>query len=265
MAFHRAVLVGTAVETQVRGDPGTREEDLHRGSGKSYIHLLLDVLIRHRIIHALHADVVVILDGSHLPDCQLKRRSRKRQQKQLLFLKTGRSAALPFLEGLVVKGIQLLSNGLIQFHEGQELAVAQSSQDPSGGHANGALHKGLVLRAAGTSQENGGAVVLGHLLVGLVEYCFRPGVLAYTGLEVVRREDAGDAAEIPVGVDMAGDPGLLLHVQEGLCVGVALYGSTATNRYASSRSPVSVSTSAAVWPAQSTCMVSPGLCSRCMV
>ncbi len=184
MAFHRAVLVGTAVETQVRGDPGTREEDLHRGPGKSYIHLLLDVLIRHRIIHALHADVVVILDGSHLPDCQLKRRSRKRQQKQLLFLKTGRSVALPFLEGLVVKGIQLLSNGLIQFHEGQELAVAQSSQDPSGGHANGALHKGLVLRAAGTSRENGGAVVLGHLLVGLVEYCFRPGVLEYTGLEV---------------------------------------------------------------------------------
>src|SRR5699024_5350303 len=46
-------------------------------------------------------------------------------------------------------------------------------------------------------------------------------VLDNTGLEVVRGEDAGDAAEIPVGVDMTGDPGLLLHVQKGLCVCVA--------------------------------------------
>ena len=44
-----------------------------------------------------------------------------------------------------------------------------------------------------------------------------------------------------------------------------LYGRTATNRYASRRSPVSVSRIPAVCPAQSTCMVSPGRCSKCMV
>lgn len=63
--------------------------------------------------------------------------------------------------------------------------------------------------------------MLRHLLVGLVEHCFRSGILHHAGLEVIRREDAGDAAEIPIGVDMTGDPGLLLHVQEGLCVCVA--------------------------------------------
>ena len=97
------------METQVRGNPGTGEEDLHRGPGEAHIHLLLDVLIRHGIIHALHADMVVILDGGNLPDSQLKRRGRKRQQKQLLFRKTSCPAALPFLEGLVVEGLQLFS------------------------------------------------------------------------------------------------------------------------------------------------------------
>ena len=123
MLLYRTVLVGMAVETQVRGDPGTGEEDLHCGLGKAHIHLLLDVLIRHRIIHAHHADMVVILDGSRLPDCQLKRRSRKRQQKQLIFLKTGRSAALPSLEGLVVGGFQFLMDYFIQFHKEQKLAI----------------------------------------------------------------------------------------------------------------------------------------------
>ena len=105
-------------------NPGPEEEDLHRGPGEAHIHLLLDVLIRHRVVHVLHADVIVILDRGNLPDRQLERRSQEGQQKQLLFRKAGRPAALPFLEGLVVEGSQLFPNGLIQFHEGQKLAVA---------------------------------------------------------------------------------------------------------------------------------------------
>lgn len=55
------------------GNPGTGEEYLYCGLGETHIHLLLDVLIRHGIIHALRADMVVILDGGHFLDCQLKR------------------------------------------------------------------------------------------------------------------------------------------------------------------------------------------------
>ena len=39
------------------GDPGTGEEDLYCGLGETHIHLLLDVLIRHGIIHTLRADI----------------------------------------------------------------------------------------------------------------------------------------------------------------------------------------------------------------
>ena len=125
MFLYRAVLVGTALETQVRGNPGTGKKDLHGGPGKAYVHPLLDVLIRDRVVHELHADVVVILDRGNLPDCQLKGHCWQRLQKELLLGKTRRPAALPFLEGLVVEGLQLLSDGLIQFCEGQELAVTQ--------------------------------------------------------------------------------------------------------------------------------------------
>src|SRR5699024_1582452 len=198
-----------------------REEDFYCGPGKAHIHLLLDILIRHGVVHALHTDMVIVLDSGDLPNSQLKRRSRKRQQKQLLVLKAGRPATLTFLERLMVKGFQLLTDCLIQFREGQKLAVAQSSQDPGRDHANGSLYKGFVFGAAGTGWKNSGAIVLRHLLVGLVEHSLCPGILDNTGLEVVRCEDAGDSAEIPVGVDMAGDPGLLLHVQKGLCVCIA--------------------------------------------
>ena len=105
------------------GDPGTGEEDLYCGLGETHIHLLLDVLIRHGIIHALRADMVVILDGGHFPDCQLKRCSRKRQQKQFLLRKASCPAALPFLKGLVVEYFQFLMDCFIQFRKGQELTV----------------------------------------------------------------------------------------------------------------------------------------------
>ena len=160
MALQRAVLVGAAVEPQMGSDTGSGEEDFYCGPGKTHIHLLLDVLIRHGIIHAFYADVVVILDSSHLPDCQLKRCSRKRQQEQFLLRKASYQVALSFLEGLVVEGFQLLTDCLIQFREGQKLAIAQRRQNPGGDHTHRALHKGLVLGVAGAGRKDGGAAVL---------------------------------------------------------------------------------------------------------
>lgn len=55
------------METQVRGDLDTGEKDLYCSPGTAHIHLLLDVLIRHGIIYALHINMVVILDGTIVP------------------------------------------------------------------------------------------------------------------------------------------------------------------------------------------------------
>lgn len=81
--------------------------------------------------------------------------------------------------------------------------------------------KALSLGLRGAGRKNGGSVMLRHFLLGLVEHSLGPGILDHTSLEIVRCEDAGNAAEIPVGVDMASDSCFLLHVQKSLCVSVA--------------------------------------------
>ena len=100
MLLHRAVLVGTAVKPQMGDDTGTGKEDFHRGPGKAYIYRLFDVLIRHRVVHALHTDMVIVLDSVHPPNNQLKRGCRQRLQEELLLGKTGCPAASCLWKGL---------------------------------------------------------------------------------------------------------------------------------------------------------------------
>ena len=50
----------------------------------------------------------------------------------------------------MVEGLQFFMDCFIQFHKGQKLGVTQGRQDLGGDHANGTLHKGLVLGTAGT-------------------------------------------------------------------------------------------------------------------
>lgn len=90
-------------------------------------------------------------------------------------------------------------------------------------------------------------------------------VLNNAGLEIVRHEDAGDAAKVMVGIDVGVDPGLLLFIKKRFCIGITAVWQDSNERYAGISSPVSVSTIPMVSPAQSTCMVSPGLWLRCVV
>ena len=156
------------------GDEGTSEEYLHRGPGEAHIYLLLDILIGHGVIHALYADVVVVLDRGHLPDSQFKRLARNRQQEELLILETACPASLPLLEGLMVEGLQFFVNGLIQLWQGEELPIAQGGQNPGRDHAHRALHRGFVLGTAGPGRKNSSPIVLCHFLVGFVENSFGP-------------------------------------------------------------------------------------------
>lgn len=126
-------------------------------------------------------------------------------------------------------------------------------------------HKRLVLRCSWPSWDDGGAVMLCHLLIGLGQDSFRTGILDDTGLEVVRCEAPGNAAKIIVCMDVSSDPCFLLHVQKGLCIGI-----TAVRQHGYKEIRRKTLTGVRIHdpgclPAQSTCMFSPGLCSRCMV
>ena len=52
MPIHRAVLIGAAMEPQMGCNPGTDKGNLHSSPGETHIHQLLDLLIRHGVIHA---------------------------------------------------------------------------------------------------------------------------------------------------------------------------------------------------------------------
>ena len=84
MLLHCAVLIGAAIQAQMGSNASPRKEYLHGSPGKTHIHLLLDIFIRYGIVHALHADMVVVLDSGNLPDSQLEGSCWKRLQKELL-------------------------------------------------------------------------------------------------------------------------------------------------------------------------------------
>ena len=85
MAFYCTVLIGTAMEPQMGGNARPCKENLHGSPGQAHIHLLLDVFIRYGVVHALYADMIIVLDSGNLPDGQFKGMRRKRQQEELLF------------------------------------------------------------------------------------------------------------------------------------------------------------------------------------
>lgn len=72
MLLDSTVLVESPVQPGVGADPVSTEEDLHRGSGEPYIHLLLNVFKGNGIVHALHRDVIVGTYRCYLPACQFK-------------------------------------------------------------------------------------------------------------------------------------------------------------------------------------------------
>lgn len=71
---------------------------------------------------------------------------------------TGNSlqAPLSFLEGLMIEGLQFFMNDLIQLWQGQELLIAQGSQNSGRNHAHQALHKRPCPWDCGPGRKNSG-------------------------------------------------------------------------------------------------------------
>ena len=68
-----AILVWAAIQPRMRSNPVPSEEYLNDRPCQASLHLLLDVLIRNGVIHALHRHMVVVLDCGDFPCRQLKR------------------------------------------------------------------------------------------------------------------------------------------------------------------------------------------------
>lgn len=101
------------------------------------------------------------------------------------------------------------------------MLIPQRREDPCGGKLDRPFRMALVLGMFHASRNNSRSVVFCQLLITAVQYRLVTRILGHAGLEVVRDEQTSDAAEILLGVDMAFQPVLQLHVSGDLCISVA--------------------------------------------
>lgn len=84
MILDRAVLIRSAVQSAMETDTVSSEEYLDGSPGNADIHLLLNVLIRNRVVLLVHRNMVVGCGGRDLPYCKFEGPGRKRQEKGFL-------------------------------------------------------------------------------------------------------------------------------------------------------------------------------------
>ena len=126
MQVQGAILAPATAKPGVGSDAVATVVYFHDVVCKAHVNLLMNILIGHRIHHAVYRDMVVVLDCSSSPLGKLKRKSRKRQEIGLfLFYEYLIRRAIPLLKLAVIVGLKLFCNGFIELAEGKELLIAE--------------------------------------------------------------------------------------------------------------------------------------------
>lgn len=265
MCFGGAVLIRPAVQPHMETDAIPSKEYLYCIPSDAHIHFLSNVLIRDGVIHFLHGNVVVRADCGDLLHRQFERAGRKRLDEWLLVLKQKRLTAILLLERLVDELLQLFKDSLIQLTQRQELPVAQRCQDKCGDDTHGTLHHGLVLGRTHAAGNDSGVVILCQFLIGLVQHHLAAAMFLHADLQIVTLQYPGHAAEVAKCVDVRGGLAFLVHGEEALHIAISAVRQHRYEHVNIQNLAVMLSMTSAVSPAQSTCMISPGLWFRCMV
>ena len=117
-----------AMQSRVRTNSGTLEKDLNHAARQENVHLLFDVLMRHRIVHLIHGNMIIILYNSKFPGCQFVRLFRQRQKIFLFFFeKNAFATARLLLEWLSVKLLQFFLYRTVQFRQRKNCCVRNAA------------------------------------------------------------------------------------------------------------------------------------------
>ena len=122
--------------------------------------------------------------------------------------------AVPFpgLERLIVQSLKLLFYGGISLFKREKVIIPDGGKDPGRGKLHGTLCIWFVVRSLWPGRDNRRIVMIGHFLVGSGNDGFITGILGYSGLEVIRHNQTGYATKVLIGMDMAEDKVLRLHI-----------------------------------------------------
>jgi len=180
---------------------------LHQGVGGAHIQAGADQPVRHAVVVAFEFDVVVDVDLDALPAADdVPGGGQGLQGRGVQLVKGTAPAAWQLLEWTMVEVDQQSGNGVIEFAQAEELAVAQARQDPAFDQEHGTFDLGLVPGVRRTGGQQRAAVVLGKLLVAAVGLgVVSVGVLDQ-GASLVGHDQTRHTAQELKGADLGANP-----------------------------------------------------------
>jgi len=123
-----------------------------------------------------------------------------------LLERAGSAGISAFAEGPPVQSIQQGRDGFVEFCQSCELGVTQRRHNPALGYLYASLDFGLVSGLVGTRRENGQPIVFGHLAIGWIQIRLVAAGMLHPGLDVVRNDGFGNAAQEFQGVHVGANP-----------------------------------------------------------
>ena len=201
-----------AIAALMGSDPLALVEELHRAAGGPDVHLLADQPIGHAVEEALVLDVVVGAGPGQPPLGVLVVLGRKRRELRPLDgveqLAAGDAQAA---EAVIVDPVHGAGDGGVGFGQREEPLVAQATQDAGLGEADPVLHLRLIPRPPRARRQHAYAIMRRHHGEAAVDLRIVEGGLVDPALQVVRHDQARDAAKEAEHADVRANP-----VRQGL-------------------------------------------------
>src|SRR5260221_4620493 len=168
--FARDVRAFRSEATRVRRDAFAAVKDLDRAARRADVHRGADELARCAVVSVVEGHVVIDVDLRLLPMAQLVAPRRKSLHGRPVDAFEGRTTAtIEFLEGARVELFEKLGDRLVQRGKAEELAVAESGEDPSLRDEHAGLDLCLVSRLGRTRRDDRRLVMLTELEVRRVD------------------------------------------------------------------------------------------------
>src|SRR3954447_2550996 len=136
-----------AATAQVRSYPRAFVQDFYRGWRRTDLHHLMHQVVGDAIQVVIEGHVIVDIDPRPRPLAHVEVFAGQRPECGLVErFENARPAAVTLAAGPAVEPVEQLSDRLVDFFQGEELAMAQSRDDPALGHLHRAFHDRLVPR-----------------------------------------------------------------------------------------------------------------------
>ena len=181
----------------MQSDSASVEEHLDDSPCKADVDIPADQIIGDGILVFSVRNEIIKGNLCSGPDCRFIRSQRKLLHEIAFFFDVcAVTVSFPFFKRDVVELLELLTDRLLHFTEGEELTVPKRCDDPRRNELNSSFCKALVLRVFHPGRNDGCIVVFSDFVITFVDERFIPGVACHPGLEIVRDQEPGDSAEV---------------------------------------------------------------------